>query len=401
MLQKTLYRCSLGLLSLCLMVRPLLDAALFPAWSTSIDAALLASAGVLIFLRIRHMFSVLHDLRYPLIAWALALLIGLSLHHISTHGWRDLTALAAGPIVLCAAALTWGPYRRWLLHGILVVASLISAFAIWQSLVILPKLASHTVGATAGSLQALLHEVASRGRPLGTFVLPTLLAGYLLLIIPLALCECFRPTPAPWVRALRWASFVLASTAWILARSLGAWLSLVVACLIVSLIMGHRLPRWARASFVMIALLAVVLMVCGRPQVWTYTNAHNPIHNRLVYWDAAQHLIAEHPITGLGPGTFEEGYRRVTTQPQLGVKYAHNTYLQLWVEWGLFGLLAWGWLVGVILRRTTRVNPWIAIALWALPLHNVVDFSFYVPQVSLLWWYLAGWSLRLPSRIRY
>jgi len=135
-------------------------------------------------------------------------------------------------------------------------------------------------------------------------------------------------------------------------------------------------------------------MVCGRPQVWTYTDAHNPIHNRLVYWDAAQHLIAEHPIMGSGPGTFEAGYRRVTTQPQLGVTYAHNTYLQLWVEWGAFGLLAWGWLVGVILRRTTRVNPWIAIALWVVPLHNVVDFSFYVPQVALLWWYLAGWSLR-------
>jgi len=89
----------------------------------------------------------------------------------------------------------------------------------------------------------------------------------------------------------------------------------------------------------------------------------------------------------------------VSTDPQLGVRHAHNTYLQIWAEWGLFAMIAWCWLLIRILNNTASLSPWLAVALWTLPLCNLFDFSFYIPQVSFLWWYLAGWSLRHPPLV--
>lgn len=242
-------------------------------------------------------------------------------------------------------------------------------------------------------MSVLVQEVAARGRVLGSFALPILLAAYCSLVIPTVLNALSRARAGRWAaRVVLGVVLLLTATAWILTRSIGSLCSMAAACAIVWLRRG--LPhRW-------IVLGSMVLLVCGslilsaRRDLWNYSNPHHPVHNRLVYWDAALHLITTHPIRGVGPGQFASAYRQVTMAPDLHVRHAHNTYLQVWAEWGLFAFVAWCWLLIAILRQTASLSPWLAVAIWVLPLSNLVDFSFYIPQVSMLWWYLAGWSLR-------
>ena len=58
-------------------------------------------------------------------------------------------------------------------------------------------------------------------------------------------------------------------------------------------------------------------------------------------------MIKAHPVVGVGAGNFEYAYPLYRTQKEKeitpkGVKYtrAHNEFLQVWAEMGIFGLLA-------------------------------------------------------------
>jgi len=60
--------------------------------------------------------------------------------------------------------------------------------------------------------------------------------------------------------------------------------------------------------------------------------------------------------------------------------HAHNLFLDLWLEQGLLGLLAFGWLVGKAVGSNRSVSTWRPAALAALGvilLHGLMDDAFY------------------------
>jgi hypothetical protein len=66
---------------------------------------------------------------------------------------------------------------------------------------------------------------------------------------------------------------------------------------------------------------------------------------------AVEHIV-EHPILGLGAGAayreilpFEYGQTEVSENPDDGRHFMHNTYLYVWMKYGLLGVLAAGWTV--------------------------------------------------------
>lgn len=378
-----------GVLSL----RPIISAEVNTTMAALADVTLIGAAYLSLLVSGPRRTGPLRGLFAPLAMWYVALLIGVAARGASTNSLGDRLALAGGPLVLCAASTSWGPWRARVTEGVFLVAASIALFAIWQSLVLLPELAAHSADAPASSMGAVIHEVAARGRVLGSFALPILLAAYLSCVIPLALFALVRSRSAPLVaRVGLWSTLLLTSVAWLLTHSVGAWCALVAACAIVWLKRGI-LRRWLVLGTVVLVLCGG-LILSGRGDLWNYASPHHPIHNRIIYWDAALHLITSHPIRGVGPGQFARAYREVTIAPQLTVRHAHNTYLQIWAEWGLLAIVSWCWLLMAILRKTAILSPWLAVAILVLPIDALFNFSFYVPQVSMLWWYLAGWGLR-------
>ena len=112
-------------------------------------------------------------------------------------------------------------------------------------------------------------------------------------------------------------------------------------------------------------------------------------HMRFDYWKEAVKIIAAHPLTGVGLGTFD--------LPQC--RFAHNSYLQIWGEMGILGIVSFLWIVGAVLRnalKEIKTSPHkntltlLIIAIAAFLFHNVIDFSFFLPEVSILAWVLFG-----------
>ena len=61
---------------------------------------------------------------------------------------------------------------------------------------------------------------------------------------------------------------------------------------------------------------------------------------RLNYWADSLKIIKVYPWTGTGLGNFNLTYAR----------YAHNSYLQIWAEMGILGIIAFLWLIITVLK---------------------------------------------------
>lgn len=94
-----------------------------------------------------------------------------------------------------------------------------------------------------------------------------------------------------------------------------------------------------------------------------------------------------HPLAGVGIGNFNLNYSR----------YAHNSYLQLWAEMGILGLLSILWLIVCVFwggvknsGRNNKSSLPLLTGVLTFALHNAVDFSFFLPEAAFIWWLLLG-----------
>jgi hypothetical protein len=122
---------------------------------------------------------------------------------------------------------------------------------------------------------------------------------------------------------------------------------------------------------------------------------------------AALRLVAQHPVTGTGPGQanlrwkgHDHGVQRYA--------YVHNEYLQVTVELGLVGLVLLASLLVASTRLLWRARPtgptsatWAGVvaAAAAFAIHSGFDFVWHLPAIVLTVGLLVGLVLPAPDRI--
>ncbi len=130
----------------------------------------------------------------------------------------------------------------------------------------------------------------------------------------------------------------------------------------------------------------------------TAADLANPATMRLRfgYWRVAWRMFRDNWLTGVGPGNFAIAYPAYQYIGAGDVKEAHNGFLQLFSETGLFGgiLFAAFWLYfGLwgawrVIHETNRVERWLLLGLYtgitAFCIHAVVDISFSHPSLVML-----------------
>jgi hypothetical protein len=118
---------------------------------------------------------------------------------------------------------------------------------------------------------------------------------------------------------------------------------------------------------------------------------------RLDLWSAAVHLIAAHPVLGLGPDNFRHFYGA-----ELGLEgwderiQANNVYLEILADLGVLGLAAFVWLVvGPLINlardwKSCLISLGIALAIGAFLVHGLLDSFLAFTPTALLLWLLLG-----------
>ncbi|RPJ47606.1 MAG: hypothetical protein EHM21_08095 [Chloroflexi bacterium] len=224
-------------------------------------------------------------------------------------------------------------------------------------------------------------------KPLGNTI-GTFLEGGLFLLVGLALVT-HRPVP----RALLLAGLGFTILALLFSASRGAWLAVLAAGLLWAALY-LKPARWliiaAAVGLAMLALYALVrgdIRVLGDiPGVGAVLGPLFVRPDRLEVYYNSLALIRDVPFTGIGlGGQFAMAYSRYELLLHVPfLYYAHNLFLEIWLEQGLLGIFAWVWLVTTVFttawgwrgtdRSDTRIrfeSTWIGLT--AVLIHALSD----------------------------
>jgi O-antigen ligase len=234
------------------------------------------------------------------------------------------------------------------------------------------------------------------GRAFGTAALPGHFAALMLLCLPLLTHGLWGAKG--WKRAWWSALLLLAAGAMVLTRSLAAPL---LAALLVALLARRRRRIWPVVAAALLVIASGAVVLASRHDL----SQLEPLRLRWINWSTTAWVFVHHPWLGVGLGGVGQASLEAPLAAANITPYTHNTYLQLIAELGLAGaglVVAGVPALARLLRRGVQAAPALAAAVAVVPLHNLIDFSAYAPEVLLPWAVLAG-SLAgrvfpLPSR---
>lgn len=248
------------------------------------------------------------------------------------------------------------------------------------------------------------------GRVFSTFVLPSSLAGYLGMVIPLGGALILQTSS--WRRWLILAGLLVIILCFFFTYSMGGWLVLSLLVLTGLLIIFLRWKSRKRWLLLIIILLFLVLIGGGLLGKRGWPGGENfgegAARLRILNWLSTLKIIRDYPFLGKGFGSFALIYPRYKFLQANEVRYAHNWFLQLAAETGILGLgIFMAFLYFLILPNTRRIkkilfqnnwkengSPWLEVGFFGsllfFLLHNLLDFDSYIPEIAITWWIIAG-----------
>lgn len=118
---------------------------------------------------------------------------------------------------------------------------------------------------------------------------------------------------------------------------------------------------------------------------------------RLQVWKVAGHFIAEHPVLGIGLGTFQKLYEKnaaviLGAAPyETTMLHPHNVFLMFWLSAGLLGFLSFLFLLGLFFTAFFHLPPdkkFFGMILFALMIailvHGLVDTPIWKNDLALV-----------------
>lgn len=178
--------------------------------------------------------------------------------------------------------------------------------------------------------------------------------------------------------------------------SKSVYIIFAVSCIVLALLVVKKGKLWISLGVLALAIVFLFTMYgteIGKNVGWA-------IGARIDYWRGAAGVIREHPIFGCGLGSFWCVYQRYMLPGADMIQHAHNSWLEVWAELGIPGLVLLVVLLGFSIVRGVRnlkdvPGVGAAVGLLAFALHNLVEFDLYVPEIILPAFVLAG--LLAPS----
>jgi O-antigen ligase len=192
-----------------------------------------------------------------------------------------------------------------------------------------------------------------------------------------------------------WLPTILVGAGLLLTFSTGGWLGGLAGVLVVVASMrgwqlALRLGGVAFAALVLVSALAIAGVVPERLSPIRQTGGF-----RIDLWLSSLQMVRDHPLLGVGLDNFVYLYQRpylrdgAVSEPNLS--HPHNWLLNVWLELGLLGLVAFGWLLRRfwLLAKTHTRNWMVAGALGALAdllVHGLIDNSYFLVDLAFLFW---------------
>jgi O-antigen ligase len=289
---------------------------------------------------------------------------------------------------------------QWVTHALVGLGGLVAAYAIIQWV--------------SGSSRVLwLVQPASYvKRAGGPFVNPNHLAGFLILLLPLALAQVFVGRGKALSKVLHGYSALMMAGGIAVSMSRGGWAAATVTLLVLFAWLG-----WRRRELRLPVILALGLLGAGgalflaksekaRARIENFSTEGNmDSAGRRELWKPALAMWREHPWLGVGPAQFDVLFPQYRpSRFQQSPVRVHNEYLNLLVDYGTAGALIFGLLVGLFIwgmvasrryvergagdlgsRTSNRTAFFLGawVGLFGLAIHCLVDFDLHIPGIAI------------------
>ena len=255
----------------------------------------------------------------------------------------------------------------------------------------------------AGAVQFHLNDTSHRfllgNRAQGPFALPSYLATFLLMPMPLL----FYRLPFSKISA---ASFVCVFAVMILTKSVGGLLSVAAVFFMIYGTSKRRLIG-KPAFLCFLALSAVVLIKVSLAflQAQTPANLHQMTNGRWFLWKGGLNMLRSRPINGVGLGNYSRllsDYHIDDFRLPAGANNAHCMHAQIIAETGMVGAFLYYYFIVALLVRANRNaghihGPDVQAALkglhWgiiAFLINMAFDSSQLVPSINILFFIFLG-----------
>ncbi|MDF2627194.1 MAG: hypothetical protein K0R39_1025 [Symbiobacteriaceae bacterium] len=195
----------------------------------------------------------------------------------------------------------------------------------------------------------------------------------------------------------------LLGIALLLTQSRAGWAAFAVAACVFILL---RTARW---SFLLVLAAIAAWIVAPASIKARVATALDPKHTSNVYRNNIRvgvlALIQKFWVlgSGLGGKAFTDVYQEFMLSGARAA-HAHNTYLQMWAETGIFGLLTILWSLFTVVRRTLVVGAQklrspvvaaVAAAMVGVLVHAWAEHIWYNPKLLISFWAVAGLGMGL------
>jgi hypothetical protein len=235
----------------------------------------------------------------------------------------------------------------------------------------------------ASPARAYAEERVAGRRAFASLPLPSHLAVLLATALPLLIVQV-RATP----RGVVWIAPAILAVVGLVATRSPVGLGLALVATIPVLVIRRRVAMGVVAGGLVIAMVAVVVV---RPDV----AALEPVSLRFDNWRTGMWLWTTSPASGVGVASFAQSSQANPLEVGNRPAHAHSLPVEVLAELGpagLIGILALGVGLVALIRRLWKDHPSLAVAIAVIPLHNLLDFSFFVSGVALPWAVLLGWA---------
>lgn len=365
------------ILLILIFIRPFISSLAFPYLNSIYSVFLIGFLLIWIIVKGISLEKV-KTLRYPLILLCLALTISIIFSTNRINSFTEIYKYISGLLMLLVASFLPSEDRMRVIRSITSAGLVISLLAIYQYLFGFQHILNYMAKFNIADTFAL--DYVQQKRAFFPFITPNTLAGYLIMLIPLTLIH----------KNSIWFTIPL-SLALLLTKSLGAFLSIFLA-LSIYFYLQDELEK--RKLFFLLGILVIIGLVFITRSV-TQKEHLKPVFStvmRLNYWRETVEIIKRHPFSGVGIGNFDLVQSR----------FAHNSYLQIWAEMGILAIAGLIWIIfnsfktgfkkleAEVLKSKKHVIAGLLAANSAFLIHNFIDFSFFLPETSTIWWIILG-----------
>lgn len=169
----------------------------------------------------------------------------------------------------------------------------------------------------------------------------------------------------------------------------------------------YRSWRVLAVSAIAVACGALITMTLmwNTPRVQDFFTLpeRSSLASRMMIWTAAWDIATDHPLTGIGPGNFQNTYldyqQYYPPYLEWAVPQPHNLFLAFWLQAGVLGALTFiviliAFIYSTILLYGTRLrsDPHFFLyvgataTLFTIILHGLIDTPIWKNDLSILFW---------------